>query len=192
MKSTRLTLLFVSSVISLARVAVAMPACDVSATVPERARVFAKSSETDRWQEYRSTQDIPGSDSDVGPTAQFWKDETGAPSAYFVESTEDFWIYTRYCFTQSGRLQRIGFEVRTAWGWGYRLRGSFVGSGLRRDSSEFFDTKNEKAIPKPEGAADIPDALKPELYRTTQRLPFASLLERIPNHGRKQAPSASP
>ena len=192
MKSARLTLLFVSSVISLARVAAAVTACDVNATVPERARVFANPSETERWQEYRSTQDIPDSDSDGGLSAQFWKDETGAPSAYFVESGEDFWIYTRYCFTQSGRLERIGFEVRTAWGWGYRLRGSVVGSSLRRDSSEFFDTKDEKPIPKPAGVADIPDALKPELYLTTGRLPFASLLERDPNLEQKKAPSVSP
>jgi hypothetical protein len=70
----------------------------------------------------------------------------------------------------------VGFEVRTAWGWSYRLEGQVVKDALHADSSGFFSTENERPISKPEDASDISEALKPTLYLTTNKLPFARLL----------------
>jgi len=105
--------------------------------------------------------------------------------AYVDESTEDFSIYTRYCFNHAGQLQSVGLQVRTAWGWGYRQAASVMQGQLHADSSEFFSTANGKPIPRPDGADDIPAALKPVLYLTTSKLPFAALLAHSPNPGPK-------
>ncbi len=93
-----------------------------------------------------------------------------------VEPGEDFWIYTRYCFDKGGQLERVGLEVRTAWGWGYRLEGPVMKGVLLANSSGFFSIANDKPISKPASADDIPDALKPRLYLTMNKLPFARLL----------------
>jgi len=185
MNSERLFVVVAFCAVFSAPTLVAAPVCDVSAMIPKDARVFADPGDSNRWREFQNTEDIPGDDSDAGQSAQFWKDEKGAASADIVEATEDFVIDTRYCFARSGKLEHIGFEVRTAWGWGYRLRGSINGGVLHRESSEFFGTKDEKPIPRPSDASDISEVLKPTLYLTTGKLPFASLLSRIPRPRQK-------
>jgi len=148
----------------------------VKAQVPLTARTFAVTSAQDHWREYKSIEAVPELDNDGGESAQFWRESAGGSSAYVVNPGEDFWIYTRYCFDGKGQLVQVGFEVRTAWGWGYKLEGSVVEAVLRPNSSLFFNTESGTTIPKPDGASDIPEALKPALYSTLSKLPFAQLV----------------
>jgi hypothetical protein len=156
--------------------------CDVSAKVPEGARTFAKTNDRSRWREFRTIQNVPELDPGAGVSAQFWWNDR-ATLAYLVEPGEDFGVYTRYCFNSEGQLEGIGFEVRTAWGWGYRLEGTMIRGRLHADHSEFFNTENDKRIPKPEGANDISETLNPTLYLTTSKLPFANLIARPSGNG---------
>ena len=94
------------------------------------------------------------------------------------EPGEDFAAYTDYCFDKAGQLVAVRFELRTAWGWGYREEGPVVNGKLTRQTSEFFSTKTEAPITRPEQAADIADALRPHLYARKSRLPFATLLSK--------------
>jgi hypothetical protein len=151
------------------------PPCDVNAKVPT-SRTFAKTNDDDRWREYSSIKDVPELDLNAGMSAQFWREGNGDSSVYMVQPGDDLWTFTRYCFDKGDRLARVGHEVRTAWGWGYRLEGSIVGTTLHANSSLFFSTKNGKPISKPETANDITDALKPVLYLRIREFPFANLL----------------
>jgi len=148
--------------------------CDVNAKIL-RARTFATTGDPHRWKEYKSIADVPELDTDGGQSAQVWHDNQGRPLVYTVEPGEDFWTYTRYCFDKSGQLTRVGFEVRTAWGWGYRLEGAVLGGALHPHSSGFFDTENGQPIEKPKDADGVPGALTPKLYPTFSKLPFARL-----------------
>ncbi|PYU77913.1 MAG: hypothetical protein DMG50_29345 [Acidobacteria bacterium] len=91
---------------------------------------------------------------------------------------EDFNAYTDYCFGKTGQLLSLRFELRTAWGWGFREEGPIVNGILRPRTSEFFNTKDELAVTKPEQADDVPEALRPHLYARRSRLPFAKLLSK--------------
>lgn len=176
MKAQRFATICCTLMLSVVPVAVAAPLCDVNAAAPQDARSFARIDDQGTWREFPSIQDIPDLDTDSEDTAQFWQSAHGQPSVYIVESGEDFSIYTRYCFGNAGNLERLGFEVRTAWGWGYRLSGSVLRGKLHVNSSAFFSTDDERAIARPEGASDIPEALRPTLYLTMSKLPFARLL----------------
>jgi hypothetical protein len=160
------------------RVVAAMP-CDVKAVIPA-ARIFASQNAKGPWREYREVKDVPELDLDGGKSAQVWDEKGGTLSAYTVEPGEDFWAFTRFCFDNSGQLLRVGYELRTAWGWGYRSQGHMVGTVLRSDSALFFNTESGKPIPQPDGANDVPDALRPTLYLRVDKLPFAHLLRRSP------------
>lgn len=183
MKLQRFAIICCTLMLSVVPGALAAPLCDVKAAAPQDARSFARIDDHGTWREFPTTQDIPDLETDSEDTAQFWRSANGQPSVYIVESGEDFSIYTHYCFGNSGNLERLGFEVRTGWGWGYRLSGSVSRGQLHVNSSGFFSTDDERAIAKPEGASDIPEALRPTLYLTTSKLPFARLLSRpvIPN-----------
>jgi hypothetical protein len=175
MKSNRLAFFYCGLTFFAVPVTFASPVCDVKAAVPQSARTYAKTGDQEAWREFRSLQDVPALATDGGVSAQLWRDETGGSSVYMVEPGEDFWTHTRYCFDRGGQLERVSLEVRTAWGWDYRLEGSVVKGALRANSSEFFSTENERSISKPRGASDISEALKPTLYLTTSKLPFAHL-----------------
>ncbi len=175
MNSRRLALFCCGLTFLAVPVASAATACDVKAVVPKSARTWAKTGDQEAWQEFRSIEAVPALDPDGGVSAQLWRDKTGSSSVYMVEPGEDFWTYTRYCFDKTGQLERVGFEVRTAWGWGYRMEGQVIKGTLRSDSAEFFSTGDQRPIPKPEGASDISEALKPRLYLTMRKLPFAHL-----------------
>jgi hypothetical protein len=151
-------------------------ACDVKAKIPQ-ARTFATLGDPLRWGEYKSIGDVPALGTDGGKSAQVWVDGQGRPQVYMVEPAEDFWTYTRYCFDKSGQLIRVGFEVRTAWGWGYQLEGAVSGGVQHPHSSGFFSTENGKPIRKPKDADDVPNALNPELYLTFSKLPFARFFD---------------
>lgn len=100
------------------------------------------------------------------------------------EPGEDFNAYTDYCFEKTGQLVQLRFELRTAWGWGYREEGPVVNRALAHQMSEFFGTKDEVAVTRPEQADDIADALRPHLYARKSRLPFARLLSKLTLHSR--------
>ena len=176
MKSKRLALFWCGLTFLAVPVTFAAPACDVKAAVPQSARTYAKTGDQEGWREFRSVQDVPTLGTDGGMSAQLWRDETEASSVYMVVPGEDFWTYTRYCFGRGGQLERVSFEVRTAWGWSYRLEGQVIKGTLHSDSAEFFSTKNDRPISRPESASDISGALRPTLYLTTSKLPYAHLL----------------
>ncbi len=185
MTSTRTAAILCVLAASCVSTAFAAPPCDVNADVLQDTRTFAKTDNQTPWREFRSIQDLPDLSTDGGASAQYWREKDGSPSAFVDESNEDFSIHTRYCFNNAGQLQSVGLQVRTAWGWGYRQAASVVRGQLQVDSSEFFSTTNGKPIPRPDGADDIPAALKPVLYLTTSKLPFAALLAHFRNPGPK-------
>jgi hypothetical protein len=141
-------------------------------------RLFADPDDKHGWQEYRSVKDVPELEPGFGRFASFWEGPDGKALIRLEEPGEDFYAYTDYCFEKSGQLVQLRFELRTAWGWGYRQEGPVVKGALAPQMSEFFDTKNNAAITKPEQANDIADALRPHLYARKFRLPFAKLLSK--------------
>jgi hypothetical protein len=129
------------------------------------------------WHEYRSLKAVPQLDLDGGISAEYWKDADGSVLVRaVVEPGEDFWTYTKYCFGSGLQLVSLELELRTAWGWSYRSQMRMEKGSLRRVSQGFFDIETSKPIPKPEGADDIPKALKPTVFTEEKELPFFHLL----------------
>lgn len=145
-----------------------------SKQIPQR--VFAKVDDQQSWKEYGRIDDIPELSLGSGISAKTWQSRDHALLIRTQEPGEDFNAYTEYCFDQEGRLMHLAYELRTAWGWGYRMRGPVIDGAIHADSRVFFSTENERPIPKPDSANDIRDALKPSLYLTVERLPFSKLL----------------
>jgi len=149
--------------------------CGVDARVPGQ-RVFAKVDKDKPWQEYKSIKAVPELALGFGTLAEVWK---GHEKAIFIrtdEPSEDFEASTEYCFGGGGQLIQVAYDLRTAWGWGFRMRGPVRDGALRIESSEFFSTEGNRPIPKPDNADDIRDALKPSLFMNTNQLPFSRLL----------------
>jgi len=121
---------------------------------------------------------MPQLNNDGGTLAILWGGRNGDVLIRTEEPGEDFVIYTDYCFDSNERLIQLRFELRTAWGWGYRKEGPVLHRTLTPKISEFFDTVTEMRIAKPEQAADIPQALKPKLYLRKSQLPFSKLLSK--------------
>jgi hypothetical protein len=142
------------------------------------ARLFADPDGKHGWREYRNVKDVPELELGVGQFARMWTEVHGMALIRLEEPGEDFAAYTDYCFDKDGQLVALKFVLRTAWGWGYREEGRVTNGEMAPQMSEFFETKNELAIAKPEQANDIPDALKPRLYVRRTRLPFAKLLSK--------------
>jgi hypothetical protein len=138
--------------------------------------VFAKVDDGHTWREYRSVENVRALDLDGGISAQLWEGQDGSFLVRTVEPGEDFWTNTEYCFNKNGKLDQLRFEVRTAWGWAFRLNGSVEDGAIHEDSTGFFDTTTEKPITRPVGADEVPDALKPTLYLQAKQLPFSKLL----------------
>jgi hypothetical protein len=139
-------------------------------------RAFANSDGKHGWREYRSVKDVPELQLGFGQLARLWEGQDGKVLIRLEEPGEDFAAYTDYCFDKDGQLVALKFTLRTAWGWGFREEGAVTSGELTLQMSEFFDTKNESPVKRPEQADDIPDALKPHLYAQKSRLPFAKLL----------------
>ena len=140
------------------------------------ARIFAKPDGKQAWREYRNVKDVPELELGIGQFARLWTEAHGMALIRLEEPGEDFAAYTDYCFDKDGQLVALKFTLRTAWGWGFREEGAVTSGELTLRMSEFFDTKNESPVKRPEQAEDIPDALKPHLYAQKSRLPFAKLL----------------
>jgi hypothetical protein len=144
-------------------------------------KTLADSDGSGTWHEYDKTTDIPPL---AGGAAAFaWVDVASKQYMLLQETAEDGNSFTGYCFDPTGKLWRLRYELRTAWGWGFREEGLIVNRKLQVETSDFFNTSNEKPIPKPGLAQDVSEALKPHLYMAKSELPFSKLLvERTPNH----------
>jgi hypothetical protein len=137
---------------------------------------FANFNGDDGWREYKSAEDIPTLTLGTGAAAFYWPGHDGRFLVTLQEPGEDFGAYTHFCFDRSGHLTAIHFELRTAWGWGFREEGLIKQGKLVVKTSEYFETKNDQPIERPEMADEIPEALKPTLYLVKSKLPFANLL----------------
>jgi len=141
-------------------------------------KVFADPDGKSGWHRYQSTKSAPELELGFGKFAAFRPGSHGRTLIGLEEPGEDIYSYTAYCFERSGRLVYLGFELRTAWGWGFREEGPVRQGALVPEKSGFFDTQNDHAVPKPENAEDLSEALKPHLYLKTSDLPFFDLLRK--------------
>jgi hypothetical protein len=139
-------------------------------------RVFANFEGRGAWQEYPNIKAVPALQLDSGAAAQVWLSKDGKALIAVNEPGEDFTAFTDYCFDKSGRLVQLRYELRTVWGWGYRVEGAFAKGKIVPDVSEFFSTETGQPLDRPDGAADIPKALKPRVYHSRLELPFYDLL----------------
>jgi hypothetical protein len=151
--------------------------CEVEEDRPAQ-RIFADSDGKNGWSEYGSVKDVPELQLGFGQLARLWAGPDGRALIRLEEPGEDFNAYTDYCFSKTGHLLSLRFELRTAWGWGFWEEGSIVNGTLRSRTSEFFNTKDELPVTRPDQADNVPDALKPHPYYRTSRLPFAMLLSK--------------
>jgi hypothetical protein len=151
--------------------------CGVDPNQPWQ-RVFANTDEKQGWREYRKVRDIPEVALGSGTYAYLWLGPNDSLLIRIEEPNEDFAVYSDYCLDRAGHLVQFRFEVRTAWGWGYREERSLSKGFSRPITSEFFSTQMEQRIPRPETADDIPEALRPRLHLRKSQLPFAKLLYR--------------
>ena len=150
--------------------------CGVNREQPP-ARIFADS-DGKGWREYKTVKEIPELQLNTGSAAFLWEGRDGNVLVATQVSGEGFSAYTDYCFDRSRTLVQLRFELRTAWGWGFREEGPFSRGTLKAATSEYFSTETEKAIAKPEEAGDIPEALKPLIYSQEPKLPFFKLLSK--------------
>jgi hypothetical protein len=131
------------------------------------------------WREYRNVADVPELDGDSGGTSAVgWIGGNGDVLISTQEPGQDFAAYTDYCFDSKGQLIQMRYELRTAWGWGYREEGPISKGVLVPQVTEFFDTKTEAPINRPEDAASTRGALTPRLYLQESNLPFFKLLSK--------------
>lgn len=130
------------------------------------------------WREFESVGATPEASNDGGTYARLWGGNKGNVLVRTEEPGEDFWIFTDYCFNSKGQLIQLRFELRTAWGWGYRKEGPILRGVLIPRISEFFGTNTETRINRPQQAGDIPEALQPKLYLRKSDLPFFKLLSK--------------
>ena len=140
-------------------------------------RIFADS-DGQGWHEYQNIKSVPELQLNSGSAARLWTGSGGNLLVRVEEPGEDFAAYTDYCFDKTGQLQQLRYELRTAWGWGYREEGPFANGKSKPKISEFFSTETEKPIKKPEQADDVRDALKPHIYLNKSQLPFFKLLSK--------------
>ena len=140
-------------------------------------RIFADS-DGHGWHEYQDIKSVPELQLNGGTSAQLWVGNRGRSLVSIQEPEEDFTAYSDYCFDKSGHLVQLRYELRTAWGWGYRVEGSFADRKLNSEISQFFNTKTDQPINKPDDADNIPEALKPHIYPRKSGLPFFKLLSK--------------
>ena len=139
------------------------------------ARVYADS-DGRGWREYQDVKSVPELELHVGSAVQVWSGANGSLLVHLQGPGDDFAAYTDYCFDKAGVLVQLRYELRTAWGWGYREEGPFANGKRKAERSEFFATDTEQAIKKPDQADDVSDALKPRIFPDKSRLPFVKLL----------------
>ena len=150
--------------------------CGASRDQPAN-RVFADF-DGQGWHEYENTKTVPELQLNGGVAVQVWPGSHGNLHVGIQEPGEDFTGYTYYCFDRAGHLLHLRYELRTAWGWGYREEGPLGHGKFKPETAEFFSTTTERLIEKPEQADDVPEALKPRIYLKKSQLPFFKLLSK--------------
>jgi hypothetical protein len=140
-------------------------------------RLFADSAGKG-WKEYENIKKVPELQLNRGAAAMLWPGAGGNTLVALEEPGEDFTAYTDYCFDKFGHLIQLRYELRTAWGWGYREEGAFTNRKLKLEISQFFSTVTELPIDKPEQAEEVPEALKPHIYTKEAHLAFFKLLSK--------------
>jgi hypothetical protein len=129
------------------------------------------------WKEYHDIRNLP--ELSPGEDSEFFvrSDPSGKHYVRTFNPGDDFDRYQDDCFGETGKLQSLHYELRTAWGWGYEESRAFSASGKMVDkSSRFFDTRSEKTIQTPQRAKEVPDAIKPEVHDSFNDMPFTSYL----------------
>ena len=96
--------------------------CGVDQDQPAQ-RILADPDGKHGWREYQSVKDVPEIELGFGESARLWAGSDGNVLIRTEEPGEDFAAYTDYCFDRTGQLVQLRFELRTAWGWGYRKEG---------------------------------------------------------------------
>jgi hypothetical protein len=158
----------------IARAAIAKQ-CHVDLLQPAE-RVLAQVDDQQPWRIYKQLGDVPELSLGSGISAEMWEGNKGSFLIRIVEPGEDISSYTEYCFNNVGRLDYLAFELRTAWGWAFRMEGSVRNGTIHTESTGFFSTKTAKPIPRPEEADDVHEALEPKVYLEAKKLPFFGLL----------------
>ena len=138
--------------------------------------IFANPDGKSDWREYETFKEVPELHLDSGSFAKVWSGRDGKTHVSMQDLGEDFNTYADYCFDASGQLISLKYQLRTAWGWGYRTEGLIRKGVLVPSTEEFFSTQSGARIAKPEQAEDIHDALKPQLYLHKSQLPFFKVL----------------
>ena len=182
MKMIRRSIVLLAMVLSVVTIgfspnAFAAPVLSLKVKMPRDARRFVKTNNQSDWLEYQSFDSVPALRPGGGASAQFWESEGGSHSATMVEPGQGFQIETTYRFDEAGQLRNVGFEIRTALGWGYRAKGTVTGGVFSESMSEFFGLNDGKTIRRPDFVGGVPRTLKPKLYLSVSELPFAGLLE---------------
>jgi len=141
--------------------------------------MFANADGKRGWHEYQNLKDVPELELGLGAFAAVWAGRDGNVLITMQEPGDDFSAFTDYCFDKSGRLLQLRFELRTAWGWGYRQEGPIVKGALAARTSEYFSTETEKPIAaSPDYADNVDGAIKPHLYLQESQLPFSKLISK--------------
>jgi hypothetical protein len=157
----------------------ATPPCNMNPTYPAPA-VYAQVNPDQSWAQYPAIEKVPELDLDGGISAEMWVAADGSVLVRTVETGEDFWIYSEYCFATRNRLAYLRLETRTAWGWGYRTEGPVLDRRLHKSSETFFSTSSSHTISRPRQAGEISGALQPKFYWALTDLPFYQLLAKHP------------
>jgi len=93
-------------------------------------RIFANSDGKHGWHEYPNVKEVPELVLGFGQFAKFWTGTHGTVLIRLEEHGEDFAAHSDYCFDKDGHLVALKFELRTAWGWGYREEGAVTNDEL--------------------------------------------------------------
>jgi hypothetical protein len=141
-------------------------------------RIFANPGGKE-WKEYAAMKQVPrldGNNREVTMTVK--ASSSGKHYVRTIEYGEDSAHYEGNCYDEAGTLRSMHYEMRTAWGWGYEDIRGFDGAGkLRVHTIRYFNTSNHAKIGRPSQADDVPDFLKPTIYRSFDSLPFIPTLK---------------
>ena len=131
------------------------------------------------WNEYVTVKQVPRLDgNDDEKMIAVKTSPSGRHFVGFVEYGEDTATYQADCYDEGGALSALHYELRTAWGWGYEDVRTFNAHGkILNRSTRFFDTRNNQDIKRPAQADDVPDYLKPKIYRNFGAIPIAGVLK---------------
>lgn len=152
--------------------------CEMTPGGPPQ-RVFAQVDAKHAWAEFKSIEAAPELSLDGGLSAEIWKGSNGSQLVRTVAPGEDFWAYTKSCYSKAGYLDYVQFELRTDWGWYYKAEGPIVMGRFHRSTEQYFNSKSDlPLVVRPQQPDDFPNIVIPVLYKRTKFLPFANLLEK--------------